>query len=164
MKRYYYHILMGLSLAAVMACNEEDNPQPQSTEDYFMFGRFYGECGGEGCVEIFRIQDHRLYEDTLDLYPDFINPYAGQYKALPDSLYQQVKNLQDDFPPALYDEPDPVIGMPDAGDWGGIYVEIYKSGDPEHSGFWLLDQMASNMPEAYNVFVNKINAKIALIP
>ena len=33
----------------------------------------------------------------------------------------------DEFPSALLDETEVVIGMPDAGDWGGLYIE-YKSG------------------------------------
>ena len=69
----------------------------------------------------------------------------------------------DQFPEQLYSETDHVLGQPDAGDWGGIYVEIKHVNDPARSGFWLLDQMESNMPQVYNDFVDQINEKIHLI-
>ena len=60
-------------------------------------------------------------------------------------------------------EQDTIIGMPDAGDWGGVYVEVKMKNLNSLSGFWLLDQMESNMPQVYNDFVDKINEKIAII-
>jgi hypothetical protein len=56
-----------------------------------------------------------------------------------------------------------VLGIPDGGDWGGIYVQIINKTDETHAGVWLLDQNESNMPQVYNEFVDKINTKIALI-
>lgn len=146
-----------------VACHEECDGDVNSQFEYMVFGHFYGECGGEGCVETYKIQNEQLFEDTLDYYPDVTNATERSYLLLPEAKYELVKDLVAQFPDALYAEEDHVIGQPDAGDWGGIYVEIHYTNDPARSGFWLLDQMESNMPQVYNVFVDKINEKISLI-
>ncbi len=53
-----------------------------------------------------------------------------------------------------------MIGQPDAGDWGGIYVE-YKFNSVRK--FWLIDQKKSNIPAYLHEFVDKTNKKIELI-
>jgi hypothetical protein len=131
--------------------------------EYMVFGHFYGECGGEGCVEIFKLTEVALFEDSTDVYPGSLLPYAGVYNLLPDAKFQLVIDLMDSFPEALYAESNNVIGMPDAGDWGGIYIEMKFTNEEALSGFWLLDQHEGNMPEVYNLFVDEINEKIALI-
>lgn len=131
--------------------------------DRFIFGHFYGECGGEGCVEIYKIEDERLFEDTTDFYPGAFAPHDRIYVPLSNEQYEAVKDIFDFFPEELYSEPENVIGIPDGADWGGIYVEVYYEGDETRSGFWLLDQNASNMPDVYNVFVTHINDRITLI-
>ena len=161
--RYALFFLLLTAAVGFMGCEDECDCAGTGDFDYMVFGHFYGECGGEGCVEIFKIENGRLYEDSSDVYPNFITAYEGQYYALPDAKYQLVKDLVEYFPNELYDETEHVIGMPDAGDWGGIYVEIKHENAPAQSGFWLLDQMESNMPEVYNVFVDRINEKIHLI-
>ena len=163
MKSITYFIVLSFILVSGLSCEEECNCAGTGQFEYMIFGHFYGECGGEGCVEIFKLDDEALYEDTTDVYPNGLETYSGEYVQLSDAKYQQVKDLLQEFPEELYAESKRVIGMPDAGDWGGIYVEIKLKDDPSLSGFWLLDQMESNMSQVYNEFVDKINAKIALI-
>lgn len=154
----------GLFLFCI-SCNEkEQSLQPANNEiAYFIFGHFYGECGGEGCVEIFKLEDEKLFEDTTDVYPTWMAPFNGTYISLPQEKFELVKDLVEYFPEELYEETGNVIGQPDAADWGGIYVEIKYVEDEEKSGFWLLDQNTSNMPDVYNAFVARINEKIMLI-
>lgn len=64
------------------------------------------------------------------------------------------------FPSDLLLEPKTVIGQPDAGDWGGLYIEYNYNGTRK---FWLLDQMKSNVPSKYHNFLDKVNEKIKLI-
>jgi len=129
--------------------------------DYMVFGHFYGYCAGEGCIEIYRIDDQSLLEDTLDLYPENTGFYSGDFNVqLPGEKYVLVNDLESFIPEELLNETSIVLGQPDAGDWGGIYFEINKGSTHQ---FWLLDQMDNNMPESYNAFVDKINEKIALI-
>ena len=159
MNKIFYPGLLILTLGFFTSCDKEDD-HTSAKVDYLIFGTFYGECGGEGCVEIFKIESDRLLEDKKDLYPgaDFY-PF-DDFEVLPHEKFELVKDLIDFLPPSLLQEESGVFGQPDAGDWGGAYVE-YKAGNIHK--YWLLDQMESNMPEAFNVFVDKINEKEALI-
>ena len=163
MKYIPLSLLSAFILVSGWSCEKNCDGDGSGPFEYLVFGHFYGECGGEGCVETFKIENEKLFEDTLDLYPDFTEPSYRSYIKLADAKYELVKDLVAQFPEELYGESDHVIGQPDAGDWGGIYVEIKYTNDPARSGFWLLDQMETNMPEVYNVFVDQINEKIALI-
>ena len=48
---------------------------------------------------------------------------------------------------------------------GGVILQIYdlRLSDLTKTGTWLLDQNENNMDSIYNVFVDKVNEKIALI-
>jgi len=163
MKNIPLFTLLVFIIASGIGCGKDCDATGKGDFEYMVFGHFYGECGGEGCIEIYKIEDRQLFEDTLDIYPNSEQALSGAYVLLSEAKYELVKDLVKEFPDALYTESDIVIGMPDAGDWGGAYVEISYKNDPDHSGFWLLDQMESNMPQVYNDFVDRINEKIVLI-
>ena len=124
------------------------------------FGHFYGECGGEGCVEIYKLTDTALYEDSKDQYPSSLQAYEGDFRPLDNASFEKVKGLANEIPEALLKINDVVIGQPDAGDWGGIYLEINKDGQRR---FWLIDKMDANIPENLRPFVANIEEKIAMI-
>jgi len=152
--------ILSLLIVGIFSCDKEKECCGVNTE-YLVFGHFYGECGGEGCVEIFRIDDSGLYEDTLDQYPGSNDFYPGHFATQVSSeKFDLVKDLDSYFPEELLNETDIVIGQPDAGDWGGIYFEIKRRSTHR---FWLLDQMEVNMPDVYNEFVDRINEKIDII-
>jgi hypothetical protein len=138
----------------LISCNKNEN------SDYLIFGHFYGECGGEGCVEIFKLEDNQLFEDTKDLYPNSNDYYDGKYKSLSQEQFNSVNDLIDYFPNDLFNESNNVIGQPDAGDWGGLYIECNYNGKRK---FWLIDQMKSNVPTKYHNFIDTLNAKIEKI-
>jgi hypothetical protein len=156
--------IVALLTFSFIGCDDEKNqPQPVDSH-YFIFGHFYGKCAGEGCVETYKLEDGRLYEDDLDHYPDFTTPIEAHWNELSNERYEAVKDIENDFPAALYGETEHVLGQPDAGDWGGIYVEVKYSGEmASKSGFWLLDKNEYNMSQVYNDFVDSIEVKIALI-
>ena len=129
-----------------------------SDSDYIVFGHFYGECLGEQCVKIFRLEKDKLFEDTKKQYPNRFNFYEGDYVQLSQQKFNDTKDLINYFPTDLLNESDTVIGQPDAGDWGGLYVEYNVDGVRK---FWLLDQMKSNVPSKYHNFIDKVNEKIA---
>lgn len=143
------------------AC-KKDNTDPivLSDGDYLMFGHFYGMCAGEACVEIFRLEDNRLLEDTNDVYPSYTNFYEGNYVALSASQFTAVQDLTSYFPNDLWAVSNRVIGQPDAGDWGGLYVEYSLNGLRQ---FWLIDTKRDNVPAVYHPFIDKIEEKIALL-
>lgn len=163
MRKIFFILSITVVMFSGLACERECDCVGTGEFEYMVFGHFYGECGGEGCVEIYKINNEMLYEDSTDVYPNGVTPYVGEFFALSDEKYQLVKDLLMEFPEDLYGEQNHVIGMPDAGDWGGVYVEVKMKDNPSLSGFWLLDQMESNMPQVYNEFVDKINEKIAII-
>ncbi len=157
-RHLFYPLILALSLVA--ACNKDDDTIHLSDTDYLVFGHFYGECLGESCIENYRLESNRILELTDDSYPNKSINYNGNYALLPDSIFTLVKDLPNYFPQKLIDEHDTIIGQPDAGDWGGIYIEYNRDGVQR---FWLIDQMKSNVPEYLFDFIDKVNEKIALI-
>lgn len=131
-----------------------------SAVSYLIFGHFYGECWGEQCVEIFRLKDGQLSEDRNDDYPSGSSRYEGNYRRLSHSLYKKVQDLYAQVPIDLLKEERTIIGQPDAGDWGGLYIEY--AGDDQRR-FWLLDQKKDNIPNDLWGFVDLVSAKIKII-
>ena len=151
-------ILLFFSVLALSSCKKK-NTNPTSG-DYLIFGHFYGMCMGEKCIEIFKLEKGKLFEDTRDQYPNSDGFYQGNYTLLSNQKFMDAKDLINDFPADLLQETNTVIGQPDAGDWGGLYVEYNFNGVRK---FWLLDQMKSNVAVKYHEFIDKVNEKIALL-
>lgn len=153
-------IYISLVIGLLFGCKKDKNDQMNKAE-YLVFGSFYGECIGENCIEIFKLQDGKLWEDTNDTYPGSTGFYSAAYVQLPDAKYQQVKDLPSLFPAQLLNETNTVIGTPDAGDWGGYYIEYNRNGIHK---FWLIDQVGSSSVPAYlNTFTAQVRNKIELI-
>ncbi len=138
-------------------CQKDENV-PNEAVEYVVFGQFYGECAGEACIEIFKIEDGQLFEDTKDNYPSFVNPYEGEYILLDDSLYQLVNDLETKVPDELYSETETVIGQPDAGDWGGYYFEIVIDGIQYH---YRIDKATNNLPDYLKDFASDLETYLA---
>jgi len=138
----------------IISCKRDHDQVPNS--DYLIFGHFYGECGGENCIEIFKLGSDNLYEDTKDQYPNANSFYDGSYVKLSDEKFNMTKDLMDFFPYDLLNETNTVIGQPDAGDWGGLYIEYKFNGTRK---FWLLDLMKTNVPSKYHNFIDKVVEK-----
>lgn len=151
------HILITVVLLLTFACTNNDDDQLKAT---LVFGHFYGECVGEGCVEIFRLNDQLLFEDVRDQYPAYTTPYEGDFSLSQSQYFQGVNDLWDIVPERLYDESDTIIGQPDAGDWGGIYLAVTKG---TVDRYWLIDQKKSNVPDYLHELIDSVNAKIAFI-
>ena len=151
-------LLLFLLLVFSNSCKKDE--LHLSVTDYMIFGHFYGECKGEACIEIFRLEQNQLLEDTKDQYPNSTDFYEGKYYQLPAQKYEDVKDILTFFPKDLLNEPNRVIGQPDAGDWGGLYIEYNVNGLRK---FWLIDQMKNNVPAKYHAFIVKVNEKIAML-
>jgi hypothetical protein len=144
-------------LTLAPSCEKDDIGLELSYLDYLIFGRFYGECNGEHCIEIYRLEMDCLLEDQNDQYPNAYNFYEGNFLYLGQSLFNRVKDLPRYFPNKLLSEPEHVIGQPDAGDWGGLYIEYNYYGDRR---FWLIDNKRDNVPEYLHEFIDKVNERI----
>ena len=148
-----------LILVVAMACQKEDIKQGNISSDYIIFGHFYGECIGEKCVEIFKLTENSLYEDTNDDYPSFDKGYDGEFQLLDNASLEEVKDLRTEIPAELLSINSTVVGQPDAGDWGGIYFEMVTRGEKR---YWLIDKKEANIPEGLRPFVAEIENKIEL--
>lgn len=152
MRNFMFLLVVALTFSS---CNSDDDATFEDG-DYLIFGHFYGMCVGETCVETFKLTDNRLYEDSLDDYTatDFKFYQLGQ------DLFDQVKDLKNDFPEQLLLEDETFFGCPDCADGGGLLIQLFKDGKLYT---WKIDQMKENVPEYLHDFMDKVNAKIALI-
>ena len=148
-----------LILAAVVlliACTKSDNNMTINEQNFLVFGHFYGFCGGESCVETFKLTDEKLFEDTID-------DYMGQnleFEELESGLFLQVNDLPDFFPNQLLNESETVFGCPDCADGGGLFVQYSKNGNTKS---WRIDKDYNNIPSYLHEFVYKVNEKIGII-
>ena len=92
-------ILALLFIAGLLSC--EDKDPGLGNFDYIVFGHYYGFCGGEACVEIFKVTGSDVYEDTKDVYPGRDGIYSGDYQKLDRSFYTLVKGLENYIPSEL---------------------------------------------------------------
>lgn len=124
------------------------------------FGRYYGKCQGVTCVEIFKLVDFTLLKDRLDRYPTSGSFYQGKFVGFKGSNQIITSDILSSFPLELLDSKSIIYGTPDAGDWGGIYLE-YEDGN--HHRYWFLDLKVENNPKNLRAYVALIDKKITLI-
>lgn len=160
MKNYSWLVVTALfSLLSCEKSNTECCVNPDQFSE-FIFGTYYGECIGEGCIETFKLEDAKLYEDQKDSYGGPF-PYPGEWEALSADQYELVQDLPNEFPNALFDETETTIGMPDAGDWGGIYLEVETV--KGNRFYWNIDTMEDNLPEYLRDFAKAVQDAVMKI-
>lgn len=151
-----YRVLLYLILASaslLTSCEKKTNEL--EANEYLIFGDYYGFCTGK-CTNIYKLQKDGLLMDTIRYYPPIHEFYNGSYISMPEKAYKQTRNLIDYFPTTLLNEKQ-IIGIPDAYDQGGYYVE-YNAGGVKKS--WFIDKDIQNVPQQYHKFVNTLNEKI----
>lgn len=131
-----------LTFIVLSSCSKNESTAKYFDKNYVVFGSFYGECGGPDCVEIFKIENGFLSEDTSDVYPSG-GVYEGVYVAKPQSEYDLVKKLIYYIPPSLLIEPQGNIGSPDSHDQGGLYFELKVN---YSRAFWKMDTDTGSIP------------------
>jgi hypothetical protein len=80
---------------------EKDANLELSTSDYLIFGHFYGKCLGEKCIEIFKLENEKLFEDTKGQYPNSGEFYEGIWVQLSQQKFNDTKDLTKYFPTDL---------------------------------------------------------------
>lgn len=151
-------ILLLLIVFVLFSCKKDEDPP--GNFDYLMFGHFYGLCAGEECIEIYRITDDKLFEANQDIYPgdDF---FSGTLVGLPDSLFEQINSMNLTVPQELLDISESVIGIPDAYDQGGYYIEIFSDNTFRQ---WRIDTNYEAVPSGIHDFLDDIQEAIEIIP
>ncbi len=143
-----------IMIGIVSSCDKNDPPVDHVFKaDYIVFGHFFGECGGEQCVEIFLLNEETLKEDSIDKYPSSSDFNDLDFTIDQSSKRPEVASLLSNFPDELLDETETVFGSPDAGDWGGIYLE-YKTDDVHK--FWLIDYIDNDLSDYLIDYKNQI--------
>lgn len=140
-------------LGSSLSCTKNEEVKP----DFLVFGSFFGFCVGEECIEIFRLENGKLIEDTTDQYPSREEFYNGSYIDLSQEKYNEVKVLLSAFPRQLMDDDRTQFGCADCADQGGLYIE---SRIGSRHLFWILDQDRSNLPAYLHDFADLVNEKI----
>lgn len=150
-------IALGLLVFGILlSCSSDDDALNITDDNFLIFGHFYGMCGGEGCVETFKLNEKSLYEDTID-------DYSGQnmeFVELENELFEEVRDIEDFFPSQLLNQNETVFGCPDCADGGGLFIQYSENGILKS---WRIDQTKSNVPSYLHNFIDKVNEKIALI-
>ncbi|MEP5339198.1 MAG: hypothetical protein ABJL44_16330 [Algibacter sp.] len=155
MKKLIYIFLLSI---VFFSCNPNDSTPNENNEenDYLIFGHFYGFCVGETCVEVFKLDSEKLYEDSNDNYANA--PF--NFEALETDKFELAKDLINFLPAELLSDTETTFGCPDCADGGGLFIEYSKNGVIQN---WRIDQMQNNVPTYLHDFVDKVNEKIALI-
>jgi len=149
------------SSIVLTSCKKQEVLEPSNIEiDTLVFGQYFGFCEGETCIEVFKLEGDKVYEDTKDVLPTEAAFYEGEFVELGQRYYEVSKDLVDSFPLDLLQETETVIGLPDAGDWGGVYIE-YKTEDTHK--FWLLDKNTNNVPDYLIDFIKEVGVKVDLM-
>lgn len=128
-------------------------------EDSVVFGYFY-DCSGDGCIEIFKLDENGLAKDERDQYPGSTQAYEGQYVKVE---YDGTLKMSDflEYETALLSQTETVIGCPNCLDQGGVYIQINsEDGD---KGFWFIDNWKPNVPEALHGLIDLIHEAIGEI-
>ncbi|MBK6930411.1 MAG: hypothetical protein IPH12_05905 [Saprospirales bacterium] len=137
------------SVLLFAACTKEPDVAP-STNDYFIFGTYYGECAGN-CSHIFKLEGQNLFADDMEyLQPDDL---VFQSQSLAPDKIALAAALEAQIPASLFDETAETIGCPDCHDQGGYLVKI-KTGDTVRQ--WFIDR---DVPK-YAAFCDSIAATV----
>jgi hypothetical protein len=153
-------VLCSIAVFLSSGCKKNEPPFPEEESEYLIFGWFYVLCYGESCIEVFKLAGNSLYEDLNDKFPPGHEFYNGNFKRLPDDAYLKVRDLPQYFPEKLWDESKNILGTPNVGDQGGLYIEALKDGRRQ---FWIIDQWKHTVPSDYHAFMDKVNEKILLL-
>lgn len=145
-------ILYTLTFLVFCSCDKEVSNE-LNEGDFLIFGHFYGECIGEGCVETYKLTSSKVYEDTNDNYleTDF------SFIKLGNDKFKEVKYLIDFLPNELLESDEDNFGCPDCLDQGGLFIQYSKNGNIKS---WRIDQSKSAVPNYLHEFMDEVNEKI----
>lgn len=149
-------ILIIAIVGLLVSCDKGDDSIEINENNFLIFGHYYGECGGEGCVETYKLTENKLFEDIVDDYLgenfDFVELSADKF--------EQVKDLENFFPNQLLNSNENFIGCPDCADGGGLFIRYSEN---KNIKSWRIDQNKNNVPDYLHNFIDKVNEKIELI-
>ena len=144
-------ILSLFVLALISGCEKDTELVKPDSDDYLVFGWFYGECWGPDCVKVYKIQDGKLYRDIYD-ENNFWN-ITFDDTPMSDEKYEIAKVMLEEFPDQILDETKDTFGCPDCGDWGGMHLQLAQ-GDLNMT--WRIDLQDNDLPEYLIPYKNRM--------
>lgn len=114
----YLLVVSSLSLS----CKKNSN----SNEEYLAFGVSYGECIND-CASFYLISNGKLYVDSM-LSRNFEDKLLFKSTPLPEEKYLIAKELENNFPAYLNNNPEKKFGCPDCFDQGAFFIKRSKLG------------------------------------
>lgn len=148
------YMVIGIAMLIISSCSKEGIKLKE--DDYLIFGHFYSQCGGEGCVQTYKLTKPRLFKDFRDRNQD-PNP---DFKPLGNDKFEDVKDLVNAIPRKLLKSDRYRFGCPDCADQGGLLIKVSKKGKI-HS--WAIDQNKSDVPDYLHDFMDTVNQAIGII-
>ena len=142
-------------LASVVFCLGCSSDESSFDEPTIIFGHFFGECGGERCLETYMLQGDSLFEDLNDSFDRSFN-----FSPLSAELFNQVSDLRTFIPDELNELDGQTFGCPDCADQGGIFLQLVDQDDK----VFTIDQDTNGLPEYLQIFAGQVNDRIALLP
>ena len=131
-------------------------PDDGEEDTVLVFGTYYGFCLGD-CTHLYKLEDGQLFGDqgidNLYLYADRELPF--QSEARPGEDYDRARILLDEFPNDLLGEEEETLGIPDAYDQGGIYLELRRG---EATNRWYLDTNVEALPDYVQDYATMVKA------
>lgn len=162
MRNFKIFVLVVVGVLVTNSCFNDDgvtNTNPDSDEVTLKFGRYYGKCIGNACVEVFLLQGDILKEDTTDQLPIKGEFYDGDFVDFKGSSTIKIDGILSDFPESLLSNKAVfnTIGQPNASDLGAIYLEYQDINI--HKQF-LVDLNTRNIPKELISYINDIDETI----
>lgn len=131
-----------LALVLLLGCKKSETNPTNAEYQYFIFGSYAGECGGN-CAAIFKLENQQLFADDGLVYFTGSDNIPFQNTSLSAEKIALAVTLSEQIPNSLFDQPDGLIGCPDCHDQGGYFVEVKLSNgevrrwniDPDEADF-----------------------------
>ena len=135
-------VLIAIAFILLSSCGEDKPTGTYFDRNYIVFGSFYGECIGNNCVKMYKIENGVLSGDHSEFYV-WNSFYEGSFFTMPQSEYDLVKKIINYIPPSLLVEPQGNIGSPNSHDQGGLYLELNVNYSRK---FWKIDMDTIAIP------------------
>ena len=148
MTRSHLIHLCAIVTLVLLSCNKEENPPPLEQDFTLIFGTHYGFCFGE-CVTLYKLENGLLYIDDMDRLTETL---TFETDPLTLDKAEIAKPLLDLFPKELFKEKE-VIGIPDAHDQGGFFIQHIQG---DQIAQWNIDTIKDRLPSYLQDYITEV--------
>jgi hypothetical protein len=140
-------------LLLTASCRTGYEVAPPIEEEYFAFGKAYGECGGN-CATFFAVKNGKAYADDMNYFYRNGEDLVFSPNPLSANKYLKIKELANSMPTYLTSHSNQTFGCPDCRDQGLIYIEKRLNGQKAH---WMIDPDKDKQPVEIQNYIDKIS-------